>query len=146
MGIDLRHVGYTLPKFTLTISRERMAAFAEAIGEGGEHAGQAIVPPTFLKVIEGEGGSSRRILDELGVDLRRVLHAEQQFEYFAPLCVGDSVTVERKVAEIYEKKGGEMEFIVIETGFFDTAEERRALSRQIVLVRHPKQREEQDGN
>ncbi|MBS0368899.1 MAG: MaoC family dehydratase N-terminal domain-containing protein [Proteobacteria bacterium] len=140
MGIDHRHVGYTLPKFTLTIAPERLAAFAEAIGEVA--TGQAMAPPTFLKVIEGEGGSSRRILDELGVDLRRVLHAEQQFEYFAPLRVGDVVTVERKVAEIYEKKGGEMEFIVIETGFFDAAGERRALSRQIVLVRHPKKREQ----
>lgn len=141
MGIDRRHVGFTLPKFTLSIAPERLAAFAEAIGET-DFASATMVPPTFLKVIEGEGGSSRRILDELAVDLRRVLHAEQQFEYYAPLRVGDSVTVERKVAEIYEKKGGEMEFIVIETSFFGTAAECRALSRQIVLVRHPKQRGE----
>lgn len=140
MGIDRRHVGYSLPKFTLTIAPDRLAAFGEAIGEVA--AEPAIAPPTFLKVIEGEGGSSRRILDELGVDLRRVLHAEQQFEYFSPLRVGDVVTVERKVAEIYEKKGGEMEFIVIESGFFDAAGERKALSRQIVLVRHPKKREQ----
>ncbi|PKO88884.1 MAG: MaoC family dehydratase [Betaproteobacteria bacterium HGW-Betaproteobacteria-12] len=139
MGIDRRHVGFALPTFNLTIEPDRLARFAEAIGDAG---GSAIAPPTFLKVIEGEGGSSRRILDELGVDLRRVLHAEQQFEYFSPIRVGDSISVERKVAEIYEKKGGEMEFIVIETGFFAPSGERVATSRQIVLVRHPKKREQ----
>ncbi len=142
MSIDRRHLGFTLPKFTLTVAPERIARFAEAIGDCDGASGQAIAPPTFLKVIEGEGGSSRRILDELGVDLRRVLHAEQQFEYVSPVRVGDSITVERKVAEIYEKKGGEMEFIVIESGFFDAAGQRVALSRQIVLVRHPKKREQ----
>lgn len=141
MGIDRRHVGFALPTFTVSIAPDRLARFAEAIGEAGIAPAGAVAPPTFLKVLEGEGGSSRRILDELGIDLRRVLHAEQQFEYYAPLRVGDSVTVERRVADIYDKKGGEMEFIVIETGFFDTAGERRALSRQIVLVRHPKPRE-----
>lgn len=139
MGIDRRYVGFTLPSFTLTIEPERLSRFAEAIGEANPGA---MVPPTFLKVIEGEGGSSRRILDELGIDLRRVLHAEQQFEYFSPIGVGDSVSVERKVANIYEKRGGEMEFIVIETGFFATKGERVATSRQIVLVRHPKKREQ----
>lgn len=141
MSIDRRHVGFSLPKFTVTIAPERLADFALAIGENGVASELALAPPTFLKLIEGEGGSSRRILEELEVDLRRVLHAEQQFEYYAPLRVGDSVMVERRVAEIYEKKGGEMEFIVIETDFSDAACKRLALSRQIVLVRHPKKRE-----
>jgi len=139
MSTDRRHVGFTLPRFTVTIEPERLARFADAIGESSTGV---IAPPTFLKVIEGEGASSRRILDELGVDLRRVLHAEQQFEYFTPMGVGDSVSVERKVVDIYEKKGGEMEFIVIETSFFAATGERVAISRQIVLVRHPKKREQ----
>lgn len=141
MSIDRRHVGFALPTFALTITPERLGCFAEAIGESNGTLRQVIAPPTFLKVIEGEGGSSRRIMEELEVDLRRVLHAEQQFEYFLPIRAGDSITVSRKVAEIYQKKGGEMEFIVIETGFFDAAGQRVALSRQIVLVRHPKKRE-----
>lgn len=140
MSIDRRHVGFSLPTLTVTITPERLARFAEAIGENDDALRQVIAPPTFFKVIEGEGGSSRRIMDELEVDLRRVLHAEQQFEYFLPVRVGDSISVRRQVAEIYEKKGGEMEFIVIETGFFDAAGQRVALSRQIVLVRHPKKR------
>lgn len=142
MSIDRRHVGFSLPKFTLTIAPERIARFAEAIGESDFASGRAIAPPTFLKVIEGEGGSSRRILEELGVDLRRVLHAEQEFEYFCPVSVGDIITVERKVAEIYAKKDGAMEFIVIESGFTNTDGQRVALSRQIVLVRYPKKREQ----
>jgi len=34
-----------------------------------------------MKVIEGENGSSRAIVAALGVDLRRVMHVEQEFDY-----------------------------------------------------------------
>ena len=76
MSINPAYVGFALPKFSVAITPERLASFAEAIGETKPPAQRGIAPPTFLKVIEGEAGSSRRILDVLGVDLRRVLHAE----------------------------------------------------------------------
>lgn len=138
MSIDRSHVGFALPKFTITIDAERIRKFAEAIGETSPKLISEYVPPTFLKVIEGEGNSSRRIIEVLGVDLRRILHAEQHFEYTTPIRVGETLTIERRVADIYEKKGGEMEFIVIETSFVDTAAKLVALSRQIVLVRNKK--------
>jgi hydroxyacyl-ACP dehydratase HTD2-like protein with hotdog domain len=141
VSINRRHIGFSLPTFSVTIASERLTQFADAIEESNPELREVIAPPTFLKVIEGEGGSSRRILDNLEVDLRRVLHAEQQFDYFLPVRVGDEITVERKVADIYDKKGGHMEFIVIETQFFNATGQNVALSRQIVLVRQPKKRE-----
>lgn len=91
-----------------------------------------------MKAIEGENNSSRRILDTLKVDLRRVLHAEQQFDYLAPIRAGDVLRVQRTVSEIYERKNGQMEFIVIESSVTRVADDTLAgRSRQIVLVRHP---------
>lgn len=134
MPVDRNRIGYALPAFEVVARAERIAAFARAIGS----ADTAVAPPTFMKAVEGENDSSRRILDALGVDLKRVLHAEQQFEYLAPIRGGDTLRVQRTVAEIYERKNGSMEFIVIESSVTRVQDgELAGRSRQIVLVRHP---------
>ena len=137
MPIDRKFLGYTLPAFTVTVTPERLANFCEAIGEPAPAEGERLAPLTFMKVLEGEDNSSRRILEALGVELKRVLHAEQQFDYFAPIRAGDAVRVERKVADLYDKKGGLLDFIVIETSFTAPSGALLGKSRQIVLVRNP---------
>ena len=134
--IDRRHVGYALPPFSVTVDSTRLEQFAQAIGERNPHLAGAIAPPTFMKVLEGENNSSRAILAALDVDLRHVLHAEQHFEYMAPIRAGDRLTIERWVSEIYEKQGRAMEFIVIDTRFTGPAGQPIGRSRQIVLVRN----------
>jgi len=136
MAIDRAHIGYTLPAFTVAATPERIAKFRAAIGET---AGDIrVAPPTFMKMVEGEHNSSRRILDTLAVDLRRVLHAEQQFDYFGPILAGDQLDVVRRVADIYERKNGQMEFIVIESTIAHAERGLLGRSRQVVLVRNPK--------
>ncbi|GAC1629393.1 MAG: MaoC family dehydratase N-terminal domain-containing protein [Nevskia sp.] len=139
MAIDRAHLGYALPAFTVEASRERIAAFRRAVGLPVPEHGELLAPPTFMKAVEGEHNSSRRILDALGVDLRRVLHAEQQFDYFAPIRAGDRLRVQRSVTALYEKKNGALEFIVIESDVRrdDGAATPVGKSRQVVLVRKP---------
>lgn len=137
MAVDRALIGYALPTFEVVASAERIAQFARAIGMRADPAPD-VAPPTFMKAVEGENNSSRRILDALGVELRRVLHAEQQFDYLAPIRNGDVLRVQRTVTEIYERKNGQMEFIVIESSVTRVADgELAGRSRQIVLVRHP---------
>ena len=137
MAIDRRHVGYAFPTFKVTVEPDRLAAFARAIGERDPVYSERIAPLTFMKVLEGEHGSSRKILEVLGVPLTRVLHAEQQFDYVAPILAGQVVTVSRRVVDLYEKKGGAMEFIVIESVFTSEDAEVLGRSRQVVAVRNP---------
>lgn len=137
MAIDRKHLGFALPPFVVTVSPERLARFADAIGERDPLYREQIAPPTFMKVLEGEDNSSRRILRALGVELPRVLHAEQQFDYLVPIRAGDEIRVERRVADLYDKKDGQMDFIVIETRFTGPSGMLVARSRQIVLVRNP---------
>jgi hypothetical protein len=133
MPIDRKHVGFSLPPFTVRVDRERLRRFAEAIGST-IHANLA--PPTYLKVIEGENDSSRAIVAALGIDLRRVMHVEQEFEYGAPIRGGDHVTVERRVVDIYERKEGALEFVVVESTMRNAGGVSVGRSTQWILVRN----------
>lgn len=133
MAIDRGLLGYALPPFQVTVSAERIARFARAIGISGELPECA--PPTFMKVVEGENNSSRRILEALSVELSRVLHAEQQFDYLDPIRAGDELSVERRVTDLYDRRGGTLEFIVIESHISRGDGTPVGRSRQVVLVR-----------
>lgn len=135
MAIDRAFIGYALPAFTVQATPERIARFVQAIGD--TRAAPGLAPPTFMKAIEGEDNSSRRILEALGVDLKRVLHAEQHFDYLAPIRAGDVLQVQRTVTDLYDKKNGAMEFIVIESTITCADGQLAGRSRQIVLVRNP---------
>jgi hypothetical protein len=145
VSLDRGKIGYALPEFSVTVDVEALARFASAIGEHRVGADSDLVPPTYLKVVEGVGGSSRRIVDALGIDLRRMLHAKQEFEYRAPIRAGATLKVVRRVSDIFEKKGGELEFVVIETQFRDSADVVVALSRQTLLVRNPRPEHAKDS-
>ena len=51
----------------------------------------------------------------LGIDYRRLLHGEQHFRYHAMACAGDRLRFEPRIADIYDKKGGALEFVLRET-------------------------------
>jgi acyl dehydratase len=134
VAVDRQFIGLRWPPFTVTVAADRLRQFTAAIGADAN--ANAVPPPTYLKVIEGEGNSSREILATLGVDLSRVLHAEQEFEYHAPFDAGDQLTVERVVSDIYERKSGQLEFIVIDSEVRHAAGDLVGRSRQVILVRH----------
>jgi hypothetical protein len=136
MTIDRRHIGYRLPSRQVVVDADRVRRFTEAIGEQAAGTAIASVPPTFLKVIEGEGNSSREIVTALGVDLRRVMHVEQEFEYGVPLRGGDCVSVDRVVTDIYDRKDGALEFIVIDSTIHNSSGVFVGSSRQTILVRN----------
>jgi MaoC dehydratase-like protein len=137
MSINRQFIGFSLPQFTVTVEQERVRQFAAAIGAPPPGSDEAGAPPTYLKVIEGEGNSSRRILSVLGVDLKRVVHAEQEFEYHAPYRAGDQLAVERTVSNIYERKAGELEFVVVDTVIRQSSGRLVGRTQQVIIVRNP---------
>ncbi|HEY4350124.1 MAG TPA: MaoC family dehydratase N-terminal domain-containing protein [Paraburkholderia sp.] len=124
--IDRSHIGYATQPTTVKAEPWRVKLFCQAIGETDSvywDADAARVrglpgcplPPTFLKSLESEHCGSAELLGVLGVPVRRVLHAEQSFEYLLPVYAGDEVEVSRKVVDIYDKRNGAMTFVVVET-------------------------------
>ena len=121
--IDRKWIGWELPASVLPIERKRLRFFAKATGEtraeyleeaAARAAGYADLPapPTFLFAAELDSGAVDLMLDKLQIPLARLLHGEQSFSYHRPACVGDTVTVNSRIDDIYDKKNGALEFVV----------------------------------
>lgn len=145
--IDAAHVGRCLPVHSAAVERGRLRFFAKAIGEtsaiysdvaAARAAGyrDLPVPPTFLFCLEMEQPNPFEIYEEMGISLMQILHGEQAFSYHLPVCAGDEVTFQSRIADIYSKKGGAMEFVVKDTQVFNQHDEHVADLRSVVVVRN----------
>ena len=146
MILDRSIIGRESPAETLLMTRSRLRAFAEATGqtdplytdvEVARHAGHRDlpVPPTFFFDIELEAPDPFRELAELGVDLRTVLHGEQEFSYHRMAYAGDELTARSRFTDVYEKKGGALQFLVRETAVTDQDGAPVATLRRTTVIR-----------
>jgi hypothetical protein len=129
--LDCSHVGKRFPTVQASVDAAEIRAFALAIGETDrvyfdesaaiERGYRSIpAPPTFafcLKMKHQPESPDRLLWRVLGTDGAGItlLHAEQAFVYESAICAGDVLTFEEHIADIYEKKGGALVFVVLET-------------------------------
>lgn len=123
---DKSMIGLVTSHGTVDVEKGRLAFFAKAIGESdpvyvdtaaAHDAGHPAlpVPPTFLMCLNSEVSRPFNVLDALKLDLARILHAEQAFEYHRMAYAGDTLSFESKVADVYDKKDGALHFVVSTT-------------------------------
>ena len=121
--IDTSLIGRELNVTTVQLERGRLQFFAKATREtnpvytdlaAARAAGYPDLPalPTFLFSIELDSGEASRFVEMLQMPLERVLHGEQGFTYHRMAFAGDTITVSSRITEIYEKKGGALQFAV----------------------------------
>jgi acyl dehydratase len=145
--IDRSWIGRELPGAQLTLERGRLRFFAQAIGEADPvytdvDAARAAgypdlpAPPTFLFAAELDSGTAMSLVEQLGIPLRNLLHGEQGFTYHRPACAGDTVTVRSRVQDIYEKKGGALEFVIKTSEARNQRGELVAELRSVLVCRH----------
>jgi acyl dehydratase len=144
--IDKQYIGKTLPAFRAAAEAGRLRFFAKAIGEtnpvyfdesAARDAGHPNLPlpPTFLFSLEFEQpDTSWR--DKIGIELPRILHGEQQFTYHRLAYAGDVLLFESRIADIYDKKGGALEFVVRETRVTNQKGEHVADLRSVIVQRN----------
>jgi hypothetical protein len=140
-------IGLELDPISTTIEAGRLRFFAEAIGEtratytdraAAAEAGypNLPVPPTFFFGLKVEQPDAFKWLLDFGVDFRYVLHGTQQFTYHRLAFAGDELVISPRVADAYEKKGGALEFVVLESTVTRGSEPIATLVETIV-IRHP---------
>jgi acyl dehydratase len=150
MPMQLNHAakGKEFPPFAVHVERGRIKEFARAIGDLSpfyldDQVGRAspwgdiIAPPTFPVTFRDEASGTAALLAELGTDISRVLHGEQEFEHLKPIRPGDTLLCRTRISDIYEKHGksGPMAFVVRETTVTDQDNDIVARMRHITVVR-----------
>jgi hypothetical protein len=131
--IDRKYIGQVFEPHTVEVEKGRLRLFAKAIGETKPIDA---IPPTYLFSLEMEKPEPFDWLLAMGVHLGNVLHGEQSFTYHQMVYAGDKVTFESRIADIYEKKNGALEFIVRETAVKNASGALVAELRCVIVVRH----------
>ena len=149
MPIQLnRVVGKEYPPYAVTVERGRIKDFARAIGDtnpfhlddrvgAASEFGDIIAPPTFPITFRDESADTGTLLKDLGVDISRLLHGEQEFELHRPITPGETFVCRPKITDVYEKSGksGAMAFVVRETYVTDKENELVATLRGVTVIR-----------
>ena len=121
--------GKTYPPVRFRLEETRVRAFADAVGHRGPG-----VPPTIITVPEIEAGLSNVVSDpELGVDLARVLHGEQEYVWARPAALGEVLTAESTIESIRGKGG--MQFLTLRTELRDETGRVVVSGRSTLIVR-----------
>ena len=128
--IDRSFIGYQLPPFTATLEKGQMELFARALGERGsifsdEDVARAagypglVAFPTYLIRLGTRDDLTYGLFRTLGIDLARLLNGEQEFRFGRPACAGETLHGTKRVKDIFDRKGGALEFVVTETSYHD---------------------------
>ncbi|MEH6408882.1 MAG: MaoC family dehydratase N-terminal domain-containing protein [Hyphomonas sp.] len=124
--LNRKFIGQVFDPLVVEIEKGQLKFFAKATGADDpiytdECAAKAAgyralpAPPTFGFTLGLAKADPFDLYTKIGVDMTKALHGEQQFEYLEPICAGDTITLQDKVANIFEKKGGALEFVTIRT-------------------------------
>ena len=113
MPLNREFIGREYPPLSATVMLEALQNYARAYNDDNPRyfdpsaPGGIVAPPmfgvavTWMSVVGAVGDP------ELGADLLRLLHAEQDMEFIAPLRPGDEITTVARVASIEARPGGE---------------------------------------
>ena len=145
--LDKNKIGHQFPVFSTEIEKGRLKFFAKAIGEtnpiySDEAAAIAAgyktipAPPTFPMVIDMESPEFLPMVALLDIDLGKMLHGSQEFEYFAQIYCGDTISVKAVIKDIYDKKAGALEFVVLEYTYRNQQGVDVAKATNTLVVRH----------
>lgn len=146
--IDRSYIGHTMPAFEVVVEAGRLKFFAKATGQtdpvySDEASARAAgypglpVPPTFLFCLEMESPDPAAIRNLLGLDYRTLLHGEESFTYHGMAFAGDTLRFEQRIANIYDKRQGALEFVERETTVTNQRHERIAELKCVTVIRHP---------
>jgi hypothetical protein len=124
--VDASAVGITDDPFSMTVERGKVREFARAtMSDNPEYLDDPTPPiePTFLTSVSFWTPPGQSVFSKVKMDLKRVLHGGQVYVFHGPPPrAGQQLTVQTRVAEVYEKegkRGGAMTFVVTVTEFRD---------------------------
>lgn len=145
--LDKVDIGKEFPDVVANVEPGRLCFFAKAIGEtnpiyndeiAAKQAGYRSIPilPSFFFSLKMDVPNPFENYEKLGAPLAKILHANQSFKYYKPVVSGDQLTFKSHVADIFDKKGGALEFLVEETKVTNQLDEHVADMTITLVVRN----------
>ena len=146
--MDARHAGHEFAPFTVHTDAWRLRFFAKATGQSDPActdfdaalaAGHPALPlpPTFLVCLEMDAPDPNALLTLLRLDpSQRLLHAEQGFVYHRMAYCGDRLSFRQRLDQVYDKKGGALQFAVRSTRVTNQRDELVADLRHVLVAVH----------
>ena len=130
--LDRSKIGHVFPAFDIKLEKGLLSLFARAIGETNpiytdEEAARGVghsslpMPLTYAFCLGKFISDPSDTLHLFNLDFAGVVHGEQEFHYYGFACAGDTVIGQKRVTDVYERKQGALEFIVVTTEFKDAA-------------------------
>ncbi len=109
-ALNREMIGYAIDECEVTVERDRVLSYARATGDTNpEYAKErAIVPPFFLSGLVHD--QLIRVLThrDLGLNLLKMVHGEQEVAWHVPVRIGDRVRGRVFVKDIHDTPAGEM--------------------------------------
>jgi acyl dehydratase len=137
MAMDQRHLGRRYGPYRFTVGLEQVRDFVAATGMGvpgrvlgapprGSHPwswdeqaaagsphGGLVAPPAFAATFAIEPFSAACMDPALGIDLVRLVHGEQEFEFRGAIRPGDVMTTSGEITSLRER--GPLDFVEVTT-------------------------------
>lgn len=111
---DTSKIGHRFPPFAVTIERTKIRELVSAIGDDNpvyqsqQAAGYPDVPPPpTIATMFLFWGNTHFVeqLAELGLDINRLMHREEEYEYLAPMQPGETLTGVMTVLDGASRRG-----------------------------------------
>lgn len=146
---DTSKIGTSFPPFTIEVERGKIRELALAIGDdnpiyqdraAAQAAGYPDVPiyPTTPTTFTFWGNAKMvGQLVSVGINVMRILHGEEEYEYLAPVYPGDVLTGVVTIADGKTRKGqsGSMDIITTETSYTNQHGTTVLKARTVMIVR-----------
>lgn len=147
---DTSKIGQQFAPFTIEVQRNKISELTAAIGddnpiyhsrEAAQAAGLQDVPlsPTSPTLFNFWGARQKgHTLASLGIDVQRILHGEEEYEYLQPIYPGDILTGVATVIDGKTRQGKDgtaMDIITTETRYRNQLDLPVLYARATIVVR-----------
>lgn len=141
--------GVELPAYSFVVERGKIREFVQAVGDPNpvyvdkgyavkEGYADVIAPPTFGICIDLWGGADFvKLCEMFGLIPCKVLHCEQEYEYYKEIYPGDEITARPRLARVLSREGksGGIRMITLETTYYNQHGEKVLLARCLIVER-----------
>jgi acyl dehydratase len=147
---DTSKIGQSFAPFTYEVQRNKIHELTMAIGddnpiyhdrEAAQVAGYPDVPisPTTPTLFSSWGTRQQGTsLADIGIDVWRILHGEEEYEYLAPIYPGDMLTGTTTLVDGKTRQGSSdrlMDILTTETRYINQRQEPVLIRRSTIVVR-----------